>query len=135
MDRFEYQIIGDDYNPAITVIASGLETGEAFKAKQELNEQGIDFRLINAVALKSIGGIEQHILENKPCLTFYNGNPFVLSSAVATRVMQKGSPKPSYVMGYGFEKGKSGSFSELLRYYQLDKDGIKARVLNSFSSA
>ncbi|MFH1182306.1 MAG: transketolase C-terminal domain-containing protein [Candidatus Woesearchaeota archaeon] len=130
-ETFEYQIIGEENNPQLTVIASGLETGEAFKAKQELNQQGIDFRLINAVALKSLSGIEHRILDNRPCLTFYNGNPFVLSSVVAAQLMQKNSARPSYVASYGFEKGKSGSFPELLRYFQLDKEGIKTRVLEA----
>jgi transketolase len=131
LDRFEYQVIGEDHGPLVTVIASGLETGEAFLAKQELNSEGLDFRLINAVALKELGGIEQHILVDRPCLTFYNGNPFVLSSVVSGQVLQKVCSKPSYVKGYGFEKGKSGSFQELLHYFQLDKEGIKARVMDA----
>jgi len=120
-----YVVIEPKTKPDVTLIGSGLAMKYAVEAVNGLQERGISSRLINVVNMKSLDAeFAEKIEERVPALTIYNGNPFVLESAVSSALLKYDSNRPSYIASRGFVKGTSGSLTDLLKHYGLDKEGI-----------
>ena len=103
---------------------------EEFKERiRFLEKEGINVKVINIINPKKLDPTFKDKLEaNVPVLTLYNGNPFVLQSAVATSVMGSEGAKPSKIYSHGFEFGISGQLEDLLTHFGYDVQSIKHKV-------
>ena len=110
----------------LTIVGSGMTVSGCVEAARILEERDIGSRVINVVNPKSLcKEFNELIVDSKPCLCVYNGNPFVLTSAVSESVLRsKKRNTPSVLKGHGFELGTSGSLEDLIRYFKLDGKGI-----------
>ena len=123
-----------DQEPDLVLVGSGLTVHNSIDAARRLEmEYNIHSRVINVVDPNGLcNGFGQHIVEGAPVFTVYNGNPNVLQMPVCKAIVENpDSPRPSYVVGHGFNIGTSGSVEKLERYYQLDSEGITNLVLKN----
>ena len=65
-------------------------------------------------------------------LTVYNGLPEILHGSVTSTILRTGRNVPKKVIGHGFYIGTSGSLSDLLKHYKLDKEGILSIIKEGF---
>ena len=108
-------------------VESAIKTATSFDAN------GIGVRVINVLDMKQLDGSFLDLLEdNVPVLTIYNGNPFVLQSAVAKAVMEHKKPRPSVIRGHGFTHGTTGKLEDLLKYFRLDTTGLTEIIKQMF---
>ncbi len=112
--------------PELTMVCSGMVVSKCIEAAEILEERGVSSRVINVVNPKSLGKKFNNLIVNdKPCLCVYNGNPFVLTSAVSESILGSNRVNtPSVLNGHGFELGTSGALEDLLKYFKLDGPGI-----------
>ena len=124
-----YIVYDPKLKPHITLVGSGLAMINALDTARDLSEEGIGARLINVVNPKTLNDrFLSKLVADSPVLTLYNGNPFVLESAVSTSIMRATGNKPSQVFSHGFEYGTSGAIEDLLSYFGYDNKSIKRRV-------
>jgi len=115
------------------MVSAGLATHGAVEAARNLESRGIGVRVVNVVNLKSLNHEFVRFLEDGlPVLTVYNGSAIVLQSAVAMAAMEYGAPRPSRIVGHGFDIGTSGKIDDLIRHFQLDGAGIEAVIKQKF---
>ncbi len=125
-----YVVFEPKIKPHVTLIGSGLAMKHSLDAVNRLSEKGIAARLINVVNPKSLDDkFVRKIESGVPAITLYNGNPFVLGSAVSTALMKYEGERPRYVVSHGFVRGTSGNAIDLIRHYGLDTEGIVNLVL------
>lgn len=114
----------------ITIIATGLCVSESLKAAELLKEKGIDAQVINIHTIKPID--EDIIVEAAKA----TGRIFTveehsviggLGSAVCDVLSEKYPTKVTKI-GMNDVFGESGPAKELLHKYQLDAEGIAARI-------
>ncbi|MCL4380899.1 hypothetical protein M1141_01340 [Candidatus Marsarchaeota archaeon] len=94
---FEPQGVSD-----AVIVGSGFPLVNAVNAAIKLSEDSnINVSVVNVIDMKSLDcNFSNTMLEHgKPVLTVYNGNQFVLKSAVATAVMDNSQVIPSRVLG------------------------------------
>ncbi|MBO6112186.1 MAG: transketolase family protein [Lachnospiraceae bacterium] len=114
----------------ITIIATGVEVSYALEAAEKLAADGTDARVINIHTIKPIDEdiIIKAAKETKKIFTveeaFVTGG---LGSAV-TEVLSEKNPAEVHRLGMQDVFGESGSWSELLKKYQLDGEGIYAQI-------
>lgn len=119
----------------MTIVSSGFLVGEAIKAARKLEKEEINVRVINAINLQKLSSSFCDLIVDKaPLLTVYNGNPFVLQSAVANAIMENDSSRPSIIKGYGFSLGTSGKLQQLTKHYSLDADGLVSAAKDIFQN-
>lgn len=114
----------------ITIIATGVEVSYALEAAEKLAADGTDARVINIHTIKPIDEdiIIKAAKETKKIFTVEEA--FViggLGSAV-TEVLSEKNPAEVHRLGMQDVFGESGSWSELLKKYQLDGEGIYAQI-------
>src|SRR5699024_1940754 len=110
----------------ITIIATGIMVGEALKAANELNKEGISARIINISTIKPIDKdiIIKAAKETKGIITAEEHNIIdVLGSAVAEVVVENAPTKIKRI-GTMDVFGESGTGTELLRKYNLTYETI-----------
>ncbi|NJO18496.1 MAG: hypothetical protein HC877_23025 [Thioploca sp.] len=130
---FDYYLVFDsDCSHEITIVGSGMTTKACVEAARILEEKGIGSRVINVVNKKGLDdGFNQLVVGDKPCLCVYNGNSFILTSAVADSILKSRRRNvPSILKGHGFEMGRSGSLEDLVRHFGFDGPGI-AKTINA----
>ncbi|MBW3005155.1 hypothetical protein KY310_04970 [Candidatus Woesearchaeota archaeon] len=127
--RIDHYVVQDCKAPDIVLVGSGLAMTHALEAVDSLHKEGIDAKLVNVVNPKSLDcKFTEYLEAGKPVLTIYNGNKYVLQSAVATAVMESGKCIPSRIYGHGFDIGTSGSTKDLLAHFKFDAGGITGLV-------
>jgi transketolase len=125
-----YTVFGADARPNIVLVGSGFLAANAVEAAERLrDEQGLNARVINVINMASLDEQFVELLgEGVPVLTLYNGNHYVLQSAVATAVLNFPAKRPSIVRGHGFLFGTSGSLTDLIQHFGLSASGIIEKV-------
>lgn len=126
-----YRVIEPEGLPDAVIVGSGFPVVSAVAAAELLMKRdGIGVRVVNVVDMKSLDRdfVGSMLIPERPVLAVYNGNPFVLRSAIATAVMDGGAGAPSRVIGHGFELGTSGSVKDLVRHFGFDPEGIADRM-------
>ena len=120
----------------VAIIATGLMVGEALKAQEMLQTEGISARVINIHTIKPID--KQIILEaaadTGAIVTAEEHNIIGgLGSAVAETVCEGGHPVPVVRVGVGDKFGKSGPALELLKVFGLSAENIVEKVKKAIS--
>jgi transketolase len=118
-------------NPCrLILIGSGLPMDGMIKLAGKIDELGTGVKVINVINARLLDRSFVELLERDlPVLAVYNGNPFVLQSAIAKAVMENEGFRPSIILGHGFTLGATGKLEDLLKHFQLDAEGIK-KVVN-----
>ena len=116
--------IGDGTDASI--FATGDVLYQALIAKKELEEKGIQIRVIDVHTIKPIDKetIIKCAQETKKLISLEDHNIFGgLGSAIA-EVLTESYPTKLVRMGIKDQFGRSGKAEELIHYYGLDADGI-----------
>lgn len=124
------------YNPQLVVVSCGFPIEGTVEMAKDYEERGIGIKVVNVINMKELDRSFVELLEDGvPLLTVYNGNPFVLQSAVTKAIMECEGPRPSVVKGHGFSIGTTGKLDELMEHFCLDAKGIAKIVKNKFLEA
>jgi transketolase len=114
-----------------TVIATGLMVSEAILAKEELEKQGINIRVVDMHTIKPIDKelIVKCAKETKRIITIEDHSIIGgLGSAVCEALCEEYPCKVTR-MGMKDTFGKSGKAEELLEYFGLTKDAIIKEIM------
>lgn len=116
--------IGDGTDAA--VIATGVTVAEAIKAKEELEKEGINIRVIDIHTIKPIDKeiIIKAAKETKKIITVEDHNIIGGLGSAVCEVLSENYPTKVYRMGINDEFGRSGNAVELLKYFKIDKNAI-----------
>jgi len=124
-----YVVFESMERPHLNLVGSGLAMKYVVQSAEELQEEGIGVRVINVVNPKKLDERFRDRLEpGVPLLTLYNGNSFVLESAIATSVMESERARPSRIYSHGFDLGTSGPVDDLLCHFGYNAESIKSKV-------
>ena len=121
----------------LTIVSSGMLMKEVVSAARELSrERNIDPVVINVLEPSSPKGISAFIVPEKPLFIYYNGNPLILSQPICRDLIKNEEGKnPSSIVEFGFKFGTTGSISDLLRHFELDKASIVENATKVVKSA
>ena len=124
-----YLVCSPSQTPHLNLVGSGLAMKYALDAVRSLDARGIRVSLVNVVNPKTLDDkFASKLIPSVPVLVLYNGNPFVLESAVSTAIMRSNCVRPSRVYSHGFEYGTSGHVEDLLRHFEFDCESIQKRI-------
>ena len=120
--------IGDGEDASI--IATGIVVQEAIKAKQELEKQGINVRVIDMHTIKPI---DEEILikaakETKKIITIEDHNIIGGLGSAVCEVLSEKYPVKVTRMGIKDTFGKSGKAEELMKYFKITYQDIIEEV-------
>lgn len=134
MDKTSFYEVGEcKERPSVILVSCGMATQGALEAKQLLESEGVETRIVNIVDLKSLDREFVGLLEDDvPILTLYNGNEMILRSAVAAAIMRSPSKLPSVVEGHGFDVGDTGLLDELIPEFQFDGPSVVEILRSKF---
>ncbi|OGZ33536.1 MAG: hypothetical protein A2Y98_01215 [Candidatus Portnoybacteria bacterium RBG_19FT_COMBO_36_7] len=128
-----YVVYWPIHNTKLVIVSSGLPIEGVIKAAMKHDERGVGIKVVNVINMKELDSTFVKMLESDvPVLTVYNGNPFVLQSAVAKAVMEYSEAKPSCIKGHGFSCGTTGRLHELIEYFKFDMEGITDVINKEF---
>ena len=104
-----------------TVIAMGVTVSEAIKAKEELEKQGINIRVIDMHTIKPIDKdlIIKSAKETKKIITIEDHSIIGGLGTAVCEVLSENYPAKVIRMGVKDTFGKSGKAEELLKYFNL----------------
>ncbi len=115
-----------------TVIATGLMVSEAILAKEELEKEGINIRVVDMHTIKPID--EELIIkcakQTKRIITIEDHSIIGGLGSAVCEVLCKSYPKNVTRLGMKDRFGKSGKAEKLLEYFGLTKDGIIKEIKN-----
>ena len=116
---------GDD----VTIIATGLMVYEALKAAAMLKEEGIAARVIDMASLKPIDkdAIIAAAKETGAIVTAEEHNVYGGLGSLVASVVSECSPAVVLKVGVEDKFGKSGKVQDVLDYFGLNAETIKAR--------
>ena len=114
----------------ITIIATGLCVSEAMEAAEKLSEKGVSAQVINIHTIKPL---DEEIVINAAKKT---GRVFTVEEhsvigglgAAVSEVLSENYPTKVTRIGVNDVFGESGPAKELLQKYELDAEGITARI-------
>ena len=109
-----------------TIFATGVTVVESLKAKEELEKQGINVRVIDVHTIKPIDKemIIKCAKETKKLISVEDHNIIGgLGSAIA-EVLTEEYPTKLIRLGINDTFGKSGKAEELMHYFKIDKEAI-----------
>ena len=114
-----------------TIFATGVTVSEALKAQEELQEKGINIRVIDVHTIKPID--EETIIkcakETKKLISIEDHNIIGgLGSAIAEVLTEK-YPAKLERMGIKDTFGMSGDAKDLMKYFRIDKDAIVQKIV------
>ena len=114
-----------------TVIATGLMVSEAILAKQELEKQGINIRVIDIHTIKPIDReiIVKSAKETKRIITIEDHSIIGGLGSTVCEVLSEEYPCKVTRMGMKDTFGKSGKAEKLLEYFGLSKDAIIEEIM------
>ena len=113
-----------------TVFATGVVVPEAIKAKEELEKQGINIRVVDIHTIKPIDKelIIKCAKETKKLVSIEDHNIIGGLGSAISEVLTEEYPAKLIRMGMKDRFGKSGPAKELLRYFGLTSEDIIAVV-------
>ena len=113
-----------------TVFATGVVVPEAIKAKEELEKQGINIRVVDIHTIKPIDKelIIKCAKETKKLVSIEDHNIIGGIGSAISEVLTEEYPAKLIRMGMKDRLGKSGPAKELLRYFGLTSEDIIAVV-------
>ena len=113
-----------------TVFATGVVVPEAIKAKEELEKQGINIRVVDIHTIKPIDKelIIKCAKETKKLVSIEDHNIIGGLGRAISEVLTEEYPAKLIRMGMKDRFGKSGPAKELLRYFGLTSEDIIAVV-------
>ena len=120
--------IGDGTD--VTIFATGVTVSEAIKAKEELEKENINVRVIDMHTIKPIDKetIIKCAKETKKLISIEDHNVIGgLGTAIAD-VLAENYPAKLIKIGINDTFGKSGKAEELLKYYRLIAEEIVKEV-------
>lgn len=112
----------------MTIFATGGTVGPAMQAKETLQGQGINARIVNVASIKPIDEeLIQKCAEETKCLFTVEDHTVMggMGSAVAEVVSEK-CPVPLKRWGILDQFGQSGKGPDLYKAYKIDGEGIAA---------
>ncbi len=114
-----------------TVIATGLMVSEALKAKEELEQKGINIRVVDIHTIKPIDKelIVKCAKETKRIITIEDHSIIGGLGSSICEVLAEECPTKVTRLGMQDTFGKSGKAEKLLEYFGLDKNGIIKEVM------
>ena len=115
-----------------TVFATGVVVAEAIKAKEELEKEGINIRVVDVHTIKPIDKelIIKCAQETKKLISIEDHSTIGgLGSSIA-EVLSENYPAKLIRMGIKDRFGKSGPAKELLKYFELTAEDIIRTVKN-----
>ena len=113
-----------------TVIATGVVVQEAIKAKEELEKQGINIRVIDMHTIKPIDKdlIIKCAKETKKIITVEDHSIIGGLGSAVCEVLSENYPKEVIRIGVNDTFGKSGKAEELLEYFGLTSKNIIEKI-------
>ena len=116
-----------------TVIATGLMVSEAILAKEGLEKQGINIRVVDMHTIKPIDKelIVKCAKETKRIITIEDHSIIGGLGSAVCEVLSEEYPCKVTRMGMKDTFGKSGKAEKLLKYFGLSKDAIIEEIKNS----
>ena len=114
-----------------TVFATGVVVAEAIKAKEELEKQGVNIRVVDIHTIKPIDRelIIKCAKETKKLISIEDHNIINGLGTAIAEVLTEEYPSKLIRMGMKDEFGKSGKAEELLEYYGLTAKKIIQEIL------
>lgn len=113
-----------------TVIAMGVTVSEALKAREELEKQGINIRVIDMHTIKPIDKdlIIKSAKETKKIITIEDHSIIGGLGTVVCEVLSENYPTKVIRMGVKDTFGKSGKAEKLLEYFKLTSKDIIEKI-------
>ena len=113
-----------------TVFATGVTVSEAIKAKEELEKEGINIRVVDIHTIKPIDKdlIIKCAKETKKIITIEDHNIIGGLGSAVCEVLSENYPTKVIRMGVKDTFGKSGKALDLLKYFKLTKEDIIAEI-------
>lgn len=113
-----------------TVIATGVTVAEAIKAKEKLESQGKNIRVIDIHTIKPIDKdiIIKAAKETKHIVTVEDHSIIGGLGSSVCEVLSENYPKIVHRMGINDTFGKSGKAEELLKYFEIDSNAICKKI-------
>ena len=109
-----------------TVFATGVEVAEALKAKEELEKENINIRVVDVHTIKPIDRemIIKCAKETKKLITIEDHSIIGGLGTAVCEVLSEEYPTKVVRMGMQDKFGKSGKAEQLLKYFKLDSEAI-----------
>ena len=109
-----------------TVFATGVEVAEALKAKEELEKENINIRVVDVHTIKPIDRemIIKCARETKKLITIEDHSIIGGLGTAVCEVLSEECPTKVVRMGMQDKFGKSGKAEQLLKYFKLDSQAI-----------
>lgn len=116
-----------------TVIATGVTVSEAVQAMRDLKEKNINIRVVDIHTIKPIDRelIIKSAKETKKIITVEDHNIIGGLGSAVCEVLAEEYPVKVTRMGMKDTFGRSGKAESLMKYYQIDKEAIKAEIENN----
>ncbi len=114
-----------------TVFATGVTVSESLMAKEELEKQGINIRVVDIFSIKPIDKetIIKCAKETKKLISVEDHNIIGGIGSSISDVLTENYPQKLYKMGINDRFGESGTSSELMKKFKITKDDIIEKVL------
>ena len=116
-----------------SIIATGVTVQEALKAKENLEKEGINIRVIDMHTIKPIDKelIIKCAKETKKIITIEDHSIYGGLGSSVCEVLSENYPAKVIRMGIKDTFGESGKAEELMRYFKIDCNSIVEVVKNS----
>ena len=113
-----------------TVFATGVTVQEALKAKEELEKNGINIRVVDIHTIKPIDVdmIVKCAKETKKLISIEDHNIIGGLGSAISEVLTQYEPKKLIRLGINDTFGKSGNAEELMKYYGITSKNIVENV-------
>ena len=113
-----------------TVFATGVEVAEALKAKEELEKENINIRVVDVHTIKPIDRkmIIKCARKTKKLITIEDHSIIGGLGTAVCEVLSEEYPTKVVRMGMQDRFGKSGKAEQLLKYFKLDSEAIIEKV-------
>lgn len=113
-----------------TVFATGVEVAEALKAKEKLEKENINIRVVDVHTIKPIDRemIIKCAKETKKLITIEDHSVIGGLGTAVCEVLSEEYPTKVVRMGMQDKFGKSGKAEQLLKYFKLDSEAIIEKV-------
>lgn len=113
-----------------TVIATGVTVAEALKAKEELEKEGINIRVVDIHTIKPIDKeiITKSAKETNKIITIEDHNIIGGLGTAVCEVLSEEYPQKVVRMGIKDEFGISGKAEELMKYFKITSKDIVEEI-------
>lgn len=120
------QVFWEDKNPKTTIFATGHMVYQALLAAKELKEQNIGVLVANVSSLKPIDekGIIECVKKTKSAISCEDHQIAGGLGGIISEILVQNYPAPMEFVGLRDTFAESADAKELLKKYQMDKNGI-----------